>query len=175
MIKEEHLYYNHDGTIGKVYDMPCGGQIKVNDARFVPQIENIIAEQETEQEKFHDHLMSIGVKAYRVNDGWVNREKCVVRFFRHEKQHGWYWGNLNLNVGDKIFIGNYYDGGRIAEIKELLDYGLFNNSRAYKYKPLDKTIDGIERKFNTKNNLTTLEKIKVFFGYDLHLKADIFV
>lgn len=175
MIKEEHLYYNHDGTIGKIYDMPGGGQIKVNDARFVPQIENAIAKENTEQEKFHNHLMSIGVKAYRNNDGWVNREKRVVRLFRHEKQHGWYWGNLNLNVGDKIFIGNCYDGGRLAEITEVLDYGLFNNSRAYKYKPLYKTIDGKDRKFKTKNNLTACEEIKAFFGCDLHLTTDIFV
>lgn len=175
MIKEEDLYYNPDGTIGKVLEMAGGGQIKVNDARFIPQIEYAIAKEKTEQKNFHDYLMSIGVKAYRANDGWVDRKKCIVRLFRHEKHHGWYWGNLNLNVGDKIFIGNCYDGGRLAEITELLDYGLFNDSRAYRYKPLDKTIDGIERKFKTENNLTIWDLIKNLFGCDLHLKTDIFV
>ena len=175
MIKEEDLYYNPDGTIGKVFDMPGGGQIKVNDARLVPQIENCIAEQNTKYEKFHDYLMSIGVKAYRANDGWVDRKERIVTLFRHEQERGFYWGNLNLNVGDKIFIGNCRNGGRLAEITELLDYGLFRDCRYYKYKPLDETIDGIDYKFKTNNNLTTWDLIKDLFGCDLHLQTDIFV
>ncbi|MBQ2600589.1 hypothetical protein II582_04450 [bacterium] len=44
-----------------------------------------LREQKEEDKKFHEKLISLGVKAYRVNDGWVDRKNNVVTFFKSEK------------------------------------------------------------------------------------------
>ena len=81
--------------------------------------------------------MDIGVKAYRVNDGWVDRENKIVRFRDSEKDIGHYYGRTDLMPGDKIFIGCMDLGGFIAEIVSLERNTIFN-SAYYHYKELEK-------------------------------------
>lgn len=67
-----------------------------------------------ECEAFHLRMYARGVKAYRCNDGWNDRENHVATFFKSEASKGYYWANMDLQVGDKIFIGNARDGGFFA-------------------------------------------------------------
>ena len=63
----------------------------------------------------------MGVKAYRCNDGWVDRDRHIITFFEDEVKKGYYMGNMNLKEGDKIFIGNESSGGQFALIDNVID------------------------------------------------------
>ena len=74
-------YINSDGTVGK--KIPIGNHgayIKINDAALVSSFMENHIKQEKANEEFHQKLMSLGVRSYRCNDGWVDREKCIVTF-----------------------------------------------------------------------------------------------
>ena len=74
-----------------------------------------------ECDAFHAKMMELSVKAYRCNDGWVNREHNIVTFHPDDKTPGYYWGNRNLKSGDKIFLGNAGDGGVFAYIDYMME------------------------------------------------------
>lgn len=74
-----------------------------------------------ECDAFHAKMMELGVKAYRCNDGWVNREHNIVTFHPDDRVHGYYWGNRDLKSGDKIFLGNAGDGGIFAYIDYMVE------------------------------------------------------
>ena len=145
------LYVNDDGTIGKkVADLGNGGYIKVNDARMVGTMISVTNKFNMVCEEFHEKLISFGVKAYRCNDGWVDRRRCIATIRPSERTKGYYWYGL-AEVGDKIFIGNAHDGGRMAEVLKVED-GYGYGSIKYHYKPLEMVIDGANSAFVTKNN-----------------------
>lgn len=102
--------------MGTKLDFPGGGYIIVNDPAEVPGMIKFIHDINQRDAKFHHQLMEMGVKAYRCNDGWVDRDNHIVTFFEDEREHGWYWGNMSLTEGDKIFLGNPSDGGQFAII-----------------------------------------------------------
>lgn len=110
--------------MGTKLDFPGGGYVIVNDPALVPDMIQFIRETNQRDAQFHQKLMEMGVKAYRCNDGWVDRKNHIVTFFDDEREHGWYWGNMNLVQGDKIFLGNPSDGGQfaivdgVAEVRE---------------------------------------------------------
>lgn len=110
--------------MGTKLDFPGGGYIIVNDPAEVPGMIKFIHDINQRDDQFHHKLIGMGVKAYRCNDGWVDRDNHIVTFFDHEKERGWYWGNMNLTKGDKIFLGNPSDGGQfaivdgVAEVRE---------------------------------------------------------
>ena len=144
------LYINEDGTIGKkIADLGNGGYIKVNDARLVDTMIDINNKFNNECEEFHNKLMSLGVKAYRCNDGWVDRKRCVAIIDPSERTKGYYWFG-KAEIGDKIFIGNSHDGGRMAEVLKVKEWVM--DALAFYYKPLEEVIDGINSPFITKNN-----------------------
>lgn len=105
------------------FKMPGGGTINVNDPSMVDEVSQVIHKFNTECLEFHQKLMSLGVKAYRCNDGWVDRRHHNVTFFSSEKEHGYYWGDMNLQSGDMIFIGNAHSGGHFATIENVIDRG----------------------------------------------------
>ncbi len=78
---------------------------------------------------FHAKMMALGVKAYRCDDGWVNREKHIVTFFSDEHTPGYYWGNRLLKSGDKIFFKDINDGGKFAYV----DYRVEISSYSVQY------------------------------------------
>ena len=100
-----------------------------------PEILDSILESErrfnSECDAFHDRMMSMGVKAYRSNDGWVDRVNHNLRFFAEERTKGYYWGNLHLQKGDKIYIGDAHDEGKFAIIESVVDKS--NSSAKYHY------------------------------------------
>ena len=110
---------------------------------------------------FHEKMMNEGVKAYRCNDGWVDREKHNITFFSSDRHYGYYWGNLSLNTGDKIFIGNAHDGGKYAIIEHQI-YRM-NHSARYHYKILE---EPVKKRIRFKNNGITkfILNILVFIG-----------
>lgn len=153
--------------IKETFDMPGGGSVEIHDSRFLPTFLEINAKMEREMEEFHNKLMSLNVKAYRCNDGWVDRKNKKVTFFADEQDKGYYWGRNDLEVGDIIFIGDMDGGGRLAKITkcETLWRGYDGGwSMEYGYEPLDVTVAGIERPYITKKTLTRKQKILRFFG-----------
>lgn len=154
------LYINEDGSIGKKIDLGNGGYIQVNDATMVGSMIAITNKFNYVCAEFHDKLMSMGVKAYRCNDGWVDRKRCVAIIDPHERTKGYYWFG-NAEIGDKIFIGNSHDGGRMAEVIKVKEWA--SGALAFYYKPLEEVIDGADSSFITKNNApkyTFWDKIK---------------
>lgn len=109
--------------MGTKIDFPGGGHIIVNDPNEVPSMIRSLQNFYNKSELFHCQLMARGVKAYRCNDGWVDRVKHIVTFFDDERNRGWYWGNMHLAKGDKIFLGNPSDGGRFAIIDGVAKQG----------------------------------------------------
>ena len=153
MIPDEYLI-NEKFNVG-------GAIIEVHDSRILPSFIAINDKFNKEKDDFHNLLMSKGVKAYRCNDGWVDREDRKVTFFHDDKDTGYYWSDKSLDVGDLIFIGNMNDGGRFAKIvkcEKIWEHN-YGWSRKYQYKPLNKILDGNERPYITINTLTKKQKI----------------
>ena len=171
------LYINEDGSIGKIFNLGNGGYIKVNNARYVDEFTAIHKKQELLNEEYHNLLMREGVKAYRVNDGWVDRKRCQVTFFRGERTKGYYWGNLDLLVGDLIFIGSVHSGGRFARIISCKPGD--GESRKYIYAPLGETLygfnfDGTTFPFITKHNSPKQSLWQRLFGKKPTISIDIY-
>ena len=158
-------YINEDGTVGKVYHLGNGATIKINNADFIPAFEEVERKFREKSFAFHTKLMSMGAKAYRVNDGWVDRKRCKVTFFDSNKTYGFYWCNRNLHKGDLIFIGTERNGGRFASIVDKVDE--WKGSVTYTYTPTETIIDGEYSLYKTKNNLTKRDKIMLSLGIDI--------
>jgi hypothetical protein len=160
------------------FDFPGGGSVEIHDSRFLPTFLEINAKMKREMEEFHNKLMEMNVKAYRCNDGWVDRKNRKVTFFCNENDKGYYWGRKDLEVGDLIFIGDMYSGGRLAKITrcETLWEHNYGWSRQYHYEPLGVTVAGIERPYNTEKTLTRKQKILKFLGLfdENKIQTDIF-
>lgn len=96
-----------------------GGAVCRCDAELAPSIISVQERIRTDAEIFHKKLLSLGVKAYRVNDGWVDRKKRIVTLFNDEHDYGYYYrGEQNINVGDLIAIGTVYSGAMIVKVVE---------------------------------------------------------
>ena len=113
-----------------------GGRIIVNDHSMINDVSKLLRDFDKKCMSFHQKLLSMGVKAYRSNDGWVDRNKHIITFFDHEKTQGYYFGNMNLKEGDKIFIGNESAGGQFAKIDKVINIGY--GSAKYHYNLIDK-------------------------------------
>lgn len=124
--------------MGTKLDFPGGGYVIVNDPDEVPGMIKTIQDFNRNSEQFHNRLMEAGVKAYRCNDGWVDRVKHIVTFFVDERNRGWYWGNMHLNKGDKIFLGDPSDGGQFAIIDGVAKQGW--HCVSYHYHLIDECI-----------------------------------
>ena len=120
-----------------------GAEITFNDMSLMPSFVALEREFENVCSAFHNKLIKMGVKSYRCNDGWVDREKNIVTFFG-ESTRGYYWDGGKLKVGDKIFIGDAHDGGRFAIVTDVLEDRLCF-AREYRYKLSKETLDGSER------------------------------
>lgn len=149
------------------FKMPGGGTIIVNNPSMVDEVAQGIQKFNMECLEFHQKLMSLGVKAYRCNDGWVDRHHHNVTFFSSEKEHGYYWGNMNLQSGDMIFIGNAYNGGHFATIENVIDrgYGIVT----YHYNLIEPHIKTchVQPKTNHQRNtriLSSIQKILTIIG-----------
>lgn len=170
------LYHNQDGSIGKVYKFGNdGATVTVNYATLVPLMDRLHKKWIKESNDFHKKLLSLGVKAYRVNDGWVDRKNCHVSFHRDDHEIGSYWHTQALSVGDKIFIGDIRRGGRFAEITSIEDFLCFYE---YGYKPLNETLDGeddgLVKPYLTKYTIADkLSWWKRVFG-DYQIQVDIY-
>ena len=103
---------DRNGGVTIVHDMSVLGDILEADRKFY-----------AECDVFHDRMMALGVKAYRCNDGWVDRKNHNLTFFNNERTKGYYWGNLHLEKGDKIFIGNAHSEGKFALIENIVERG----------------------------------------------------
>ena len=165
-------YINEDGTVGKVYHLENGATIKINNADLILAFEEAERKFREKNFAFHTKLMSMGAKAYRVNDGWVDRKRCKVTFFNDDKTYGFYLCNRNLQKGDLIFIGTESDGGRFASIVDKVDE--WEGSVTYTYTPTETIIDGEYSPYKTKNNLTKRDKIRMSLGIDIKLHTDIY-
>ncbi len=100
-----------------------GGRMIVNNPDLLETILSVESDFNAKCDAFHDEMMSLGVKAYRCDDGWVDRVRHIITFFADERYKGYYWGNMHLKAGDKIFIGNAHDGGKLATIDQIVSYG----------------------------------------------------
>ena len=130
---------------GGVYEYSVdGARIRINSPELVPIFQKVETEFNAVNDAFHEELLKRNVKAYRCNDGWVDRQNFTVRFFVNERSKGYYWGNLDLSEGDLIFIGNSHDGGRFARIIGLVenDCCSMGYSRLYMFEPLKETLMG---------------------------------
>lgn len=164
------LYVNDDGTIGKEYKYNDGSIWRVNDASMIESHERFESKWASDNEAFHNKLMSMGVVAYRCNDGWVDRKNHKVLFKVHHEEKGWYWHGPKLKVGDKLFIGDRSRGGRFALVKELLpEFDVYECI----YEPLEETLDGKDGPYLTKYTWhpTWWEK---HFGEKPYLLKDIY-
>lgn len=70
-----------------------GGVTIVHDLSVLDDILEADRKFYAESYAFHAKLMALGVKAYRCNDGWLDRENHIVTFFADEREPGYYWGN----------------------------------------------------------------------------------
>lgn len=102
-----------------------GGFTIVNDLSVLDDILRADREFYTECEAFHYKMMALGVKAYRCNDGWVNREHSIVTFHPDDRTPGYYWGNRELKSGDKIFLKGIDNGGQFAYIDYMMEITSF--------------------------------------------------
>lgn len=139
--------------MGTKLDFPGGGCIIVNDLAEVPGMIQTIRDFNQRSNNFHSQLIELGVKAYRCNDGWVDRKNHIVTFFASERERGWYWGNMSLTKGDRIFLGNPSDGGQFAIIDRVVDKDL--RSARYRYQLIDEYI-----RFDTPKPKSKLSKIR---------------
>lgn len=103
------------------FQLKGGGSIRVNNPSMVAGVANTLRDFNAKGLAFHENLLSMGVKAYRCNDGWVDRENHIITFFLNDNTEGWYWGNLELQEGDKIFIGDVSAGGKYAIVDKVID------------------------------------------------------
>ena len=118
------------------FKMPGGGSMVINDPTMIGGVAQAINMFNMECLEFHQQLMALGVKAYRCNDGWVDRKQHNVTFFSHEKEHGYYWADMHLLPGDFIFIGNAHEGGYFATIDKTINHGY--GSTTYHYHLIEK-------------------------------------
>lgn len=165
------LYINKDGSIGKRVDLGNGGYMQINDATMVKPL--LAAERKFREQcnEFHEKLLSMGVKTYRCNDGWVDRKNCIMTIFLSEHDKGYYYYG-GVKVGDKIFIGNAHDGGRFAEVTKV-EEGFA--SLDVSYKPLEETLDGFRCKYITINNAPKLSFWDRLLGKEQpYLSTDIY-
>lgn len=88
---------------------------------------------EEENRTFHERLISMGVKAYRCNDGWVDREKRIITFTSSDNIKGGYWGNKDLKVGDKIFLKSISGSGQFAIVERIVEKNESGPWYFYKY------------------------------------------
>lgn len=146
--------------MGTKLDFPGGGHIIVNDPNEVPGMIKSIQDFKHKSEQFHHLLMKMGVKAYRCNDGWVDRDRHIVTFFDHERDYGWYWGNMYLTKGDKIFLGNPSDGGQFAIIDGVAEQGW--HCVGYHYHLIDEYISTKPPKLKSKWQKVRDYMIKLF-------------
>ena len=149
-------------------DIWGGGCIEIHDSRLLSTFIESEIKRRNEIKDFHNKLMEMDIKAYRCNDGWVDRKNHYVTFFSDDVKKGYYWGNKDLKVGDIIFIGNMDDGGRFAKIikcdKLWVSYdGKW--TRKYGYEPLDETLNGNDRPYITEKTMTIKQKLLRFFGF----------
>ena len=113
------------------FETSGGGRIIVNDNSKAKRVAQVLYDYNEKCMQFHQKLLSIGVKAYRSNDGWVDRDKHIITFLDNDETQGYYYGNMNLKEGDKIFIGNAYDGGQFAIIDKVIDIGFLGAKYHY--------------------------------------------
>lgn len=116
---------------------PDGSTWVVNDPKEVQGLVACLNKFDNECEAFHRKLMSENVKAYRCNDGWVDRKNYIVTFHSDDKTYGYYWGNLDLKIGDKIFIGDVHDSGKFAIIEEVVSCDKNWGTGKYRYKLIE--------------------------------------
>lgn len=130
------------------FNLNDGAKIIVNDPSLVAGIVQVLKESADRDAAFHQKLMSLGVKAYRCNDGWVDRKNHVVTFFQGERTRGWYWGNLHLKVGDLAFLGNVCNDGYFIRINGIVkqDY----SSASYHYNIVDLPIKNEDKVMKAK-------------------------
>ena len=117
------------------FHLDDGAKIIVNNPSLVPEVAAQLKESRDREVAFHQQLLSLGVKAYRCNDGWVDRQNHIVTFFRDERNRGWYWGNLHLKSGDLIYIGNAYKDGCFARVDMMT--GSSSTFSSYHYDIID--------------------------------------
>lgn len=131
-----------------------GGVTIVHDLSVLDDILKADRKFNAASDAFHAKLMAMGVKAYRCNDGWVDRENHIVTFFADEREPGYYWGNRNLKNGDKIFLRGNDDSGQFALVDRVVKIGSY--SVRYHYILTDEFLDkdGIFH-----NSLTTPPKV----------------
>ena len=110
-------------------------RIIVNNPSLIDGVDKLLCDFDERCGLFHQKLLSMGVKAYRCNDGWVDRDRHIITFFDNEVKKGYYMRNMNLKEGDKIFIGNESSGGQFAIIDKVIDVGF---SAKYHYNLIDK-------------------------------------
>lgn len=136
------------------FSFPDGGALIVDEENVGSTIE-FFRKSNARKKEFHELLMSMGVRAYRTNDGWVDREKHIVTLFSDECTYGWYYGVNELKEGDKIFIGDESSGGQFAVVDAVVDS--FNlgdhDTRKYHYNLIEEYIDR-DWKFRTKAEMT---------------------
>lgn len=118
-----------------------GGSIGVRDDRpdLVASFARVHYTFMEKNKKFHEKLMNLGVKAYRCNDGWVDRDRHIITFFESDAEYGFYWGKTNLKCGDLIFIGNRAKGGQFAKITGIIRKGY---CVSYSYELIDEFLSG---------------------------------
>lgn len=117
-----------NGSVTIVHDLSVLDDILRADRKFY-----------AECDAFHAKMMELGVKAYRCNDGWVNREHQIVTFHPDDRTPGYYWGNRQLKCGDKIFLGDAGDGGVFAYIDYIVE--ITSYCVRYHYVLSDKIMD----------------------------------
>lgn len=107
--------------------------ITINNPVMAGPVVNALASFFEQACSFHESLMRQGVKAYRCNDGWVDRENHTITFFERERDEGYYWSDLDLQPGDLIYIGCASDPkGSFAEIVSVVTKNGYKTEYEYK-------------------------------------------
>lgn len=68
--------------------------------------------------------MSLGVKSYRCNDGWVDRaDRVMIQRKECDWEIGFYfYGTSDIKEGDLVAIGNVRDGAMVVKAIECRDF-----------------------------------------------------
>ena len=105
------------------FDLGNGGYIK-SDEDISPIIASTMCNLNRDAEIFHEKLMSLGVKSYRCNDGWVDRaDRVMIQRKECDWEIGFYfYGTSDIKEGDLVAIGNVRDGAMVVKAIECRDF-----------------------------------------------------
>ena len=98
-----------------------GASIVCNNKNTLEKLRVSLSDLARKKKEFHQRLLSLGVTAYRYNDGWNDRKKNIVTFFPNDRQEGAYWYSTD-GIRRRIAIGGFEFGAKVYDVVSIDEY-----------------------------------------------------